>query len=93
MKERVVSGIRPTGRLHWGHYFGIMQDRLRLQKDYECFFFIADWHALTSEYANSEIIKPSVIDIIADLLAVGFNPEDSVLFIQSCVPEHAELHV
>lgn len=93
MKQRVVSGIRPTGKLHWGHYFGVMQNWVSLQKDYDCFYFIADWHALTSEYANVDIIKPSMIEVLADLLAAGIDPKKSVVFIQSHVPEHAELHL
>ncbi len=93
MKQRVVSGIRPTGKLHWGHFFGVMQNWVELQKDYDCFYFIADWHALTSEYANVGIIAPSTIEVLADLLAAGIDPKKSTTFIQSHVPEHAELHL
>jgi tryptophanyl-tRNA synthetase len=93
MKKRVVSGIRPTGKLHWGHYFGVLQNWAALQKDYECFYFIADWHALTSEYEHAEIIAPSTIEVLADLFAADIDPKVSSVFIQSHVPEHAELHL
>ena len=93
MKQRIVSGIRPTGKLHWGHYFGVMQNWAALQKDYECFYFVADWHALTSEYANVGVIAPSTIEVLADLFAGGIDPKKSTVFIQSHVPEHAELHL
>lgn len=93
MKQRVVSGIRPTGKLHWGHYFGVIQNWVALQKQYQCFYFLADWHALTSEYANVGVIKPSVLEVLADLLAAGIEPKKSVIFIQSHVPQQAELHL
>lgn len=93
MKERVLSGIRPTGDLHWGHYFGVMQNWVELQKKYDCFYFVADLHALTSEYANTKIIKPSVVNIVADLLTVGIDPEKSIFFVQSHVLEHSLLHL
>jgi len=93
MKERVVSGIRPTGKLHWGHYFGVIQNWVALQEKYDCYYFVADWHALTSEYANAGVIAPSVTDILADLFASGVDPQKSVVFIQSHVKEHAELHL
>ena len=94
-KSRVLSGMRPTGRLHIGHYFGALQNWVRLQNDpaYECFYFIADWHALTSDYANSSPIAENSIEIVTDYLASGLSPDKSTIFLQSLVPEHAELHL
>ena len=93
--KRVLSGMRPTGRLHIGHYFGALQNWVRLQNDaqYECFFFIADWHALTTDYANTSGVAQNSIEIAIDWLAAGLNPAQSTLFVQSAVPEHAELHL
>ncbi|MFH1873882.1 MAG: tryptophan--tRNA ligase [Pseudomonadota bacterium] len=91
--KRIVSGIRPTGKLHWGHYFGIVENWVKLQSEYECFYFIADWHALTSEFDNVEVIKPATLEIIADLLAAGLDPEKSTIFIQSQIPQHTELQL
>ena len=91
--QRVLSGMRPTGRLHLGHYHGVLKNWLQLQHEYECFFFAADWHALTTHYEDSQIIGDSVWDMIIDWLAVGIDPGDATLFIQSRVPEHAELHL
>ncbi len=93
MSERVLSGMRPTGQLHLGHYHGVLKNWIKLQHEYQCYFFIADWHALTTEYDNTSIIAPSVWDMVIDWLAVGINPGDATLFIQSKVPEHAELHL
>ena len=94
-KKRVVSGMRPTGRLHIGHYFGALQNWVRLQSDpeYDCFYFIADWHALTSDYADTSGIAKNTVEIVTDYLAVGLDPQKSVIFQQSLVPEHAELHL
>ncbi len=92
-KKRVVSGMRPTGKLHLGHYHGVLENWLKLQNDYECFFFVADWHSLTTEYANPSVIRESSRDILIDWLAAGLDPEKTALFIQSRVPEHAELHL
>jgi tryptophanyl-tRNA synthetase len=94
-KKRVVSGMRPTGRLHIGHYFGALQNWVKLQDDreYECFYFIADWHALTSDYADTSAISQNVVDIATDFLAAGLDPKKCVIFLQSLVPEHAELHL
>jgi tryptophanyl-tRNA synthetase len=94
-KKRVVSGMRPTGRLHIGHYFGALQNWVRLQNDpeYDCFYFIADWHALTSDYADTSEVAQNTIEIVTDYLAVGLDPLKSVIFQQSLVPEHAELHL
>ncbi len=85
--------MRPTGQLHLGHYHGVLKNWLKLQNEYECFFFVADWHALTTEYDNPEIIPNNVWDMVIDWLAVGINPGSAKLFIQSRVPEHAELHL
>ncbi len=94
-KKRVVSGMRPTGRLHIGHYFGALANWERLQNDpaYECFYFIADWHALTSDYADTSEVAQNTIEITTDYLAAGIDPEKSVIFQQSQVEEHAELHL
>ena len=85
--------MRPTGQLHLGHYHGVLKNWLELQQEYECFFFVADWHALTTEYEDPSIIEKSVWDMVIDWLAVGINPGSAKLFIQSRVPEHAELHL
>jgi tryptophanyl-tRNA synthetase len=87
--------MRPTGRLHIGHYFGALQNWVKLQNDpqYECFFFIADWHALTSDYADTSQVAQNTIEIATDWLASGLDPEKCTMFIQSSVPEHAELHL
>ncbi len=91
--QRVLSGMRPTGRLHLGHYHGVLKNWLRLQKEYDCFFFVADWHALTTHYEDPRVIEESVWDMVIDWLAVGVDPSNATLFIQSRVPEHAELHL
>lgn len=91
--KRILSGMRPTGRLHLGHYKGVLENWLQLQEEHECFFFAADWHALTTDYANPAIVKETIWDMLIDWLAVGVNPDKSVIFIQSEVPEHAELHL
>src|SRR3954454_3950514 len=89
--DRVLSGMRPTGRMHIGHYHGALKNWLRLQEEYECLYFVADWHALTSHYESAETIADSTWDMLIDWLATGINPNRSTLFIQSRVPEHAEL--
>ncbi|MEO5574446.1 MAG: tryptophan--tRNA ligase [Gammaproteobacteria bacterium] len=91
--SRVLSGMRPTGQLHLGHYHGVLKNWLRLQHQYECFFFVADWHALTTHYENSGLITDSVWEMVIDWLAVGIDPKAATLFIQSRIPEHAELHL
>ncbi len=93
ISQRVLSGMRPTGQLHLGHLHGVLNNWVELQHEYRCYFFVADWHALTTEYDNTKIIAQSVCDMIIDWLAVGINPSESTLFIQSKVPEHAELHL
>src|SRR5688572_23005806 len=90
---RVVSGMRPTERLHLGHLVGALKNWAALQDQYDCFYFVADWHALTSEYANTAEITANAIDNAADWIAAGVDPERSTLFIQSLVPEHAELYL
>jgi tryptophanyl-tRNA synthetase len=92
-KKRIVSGMRPTGAIHFGHLHGALLNWRELQKEYQCFYFIADWHALTSEYANPKIIRESTYEIIMDWISVGLDPEVSTFFIQSHVKEHAELHL
>jgi tryptophanyl-tRNA synthetase len=89
----VLSGMRPTGRLHLGHYHGVLKNWIELQHTYECFFFVADWHALTTHYEDPGIIGDSVWDMVIDWLAAGVSPGSARLFIQSRVPEHAELHL
>lgn len=91
--RRVVSGMRPTGNLHLGHYHGVLRNWVRLQHEYECFFFIADWHALTTHYAESDSIEASIWETVIDWLAAGVNPGSATIFVQSRVPEHAELHL
>ena len=91
--ERVLSGMRPSGRLHLGHYHGVLKNWVRLQEEYPCLFFVADWHALTTHYDTPEVIENSVWDMLVDWLAAGIDPAQSTLFIQSQVPEHAELHL
>ena len=91
MTPRVVSGMRPTGKLHLGHLVGALDNWANLQQQYECFYFVADWHALTSDYADTTQIVDSAYDMAADWIAAGLDPERSTLFVQSLVPEHAEL--
>ena len=91
--KRVVSGMRPTGRLHLGHLVGALQNWARLQQDYDCFYFVADWHALTSDYASTDALVANAFDNVADWIGAGIDPERCCLFIQSLVPEHAELYL
>src|SRR6187551_417461 len=90
--DRVLSGMRPTGALHLGHYHGVLKNWVRLQHEFECLFFVADWHALTTHYDTPEIIEESVWEMVIDWLAAGVDPANATIFIQSRVPEHAELH-
>ena len=92
-RKRVLSGMRSTGRLHLGNYVGALQNWVRMQDEYECFFMVADWHALTTDYADTSKIKENSIEVVLDWLAAGIDPEKSVVFIQSHVPAHAELHL
>ena len=91
--DRVLSGMRPTGALHLGHYNGVLENWLKLQNEYQCLFFVADWHALTTHYESPEVIENNVWDMLIDWLAAGIDPSQATLFIQSKVPEHAELHL
>ncbi|MCQ8897203.1 tryptophan--tRNA ligase [Limnobacter humi] len=91
--ERVLSGMRPTGLLHLGHYHGVLKNWVKLQNEFPCLFFVADWHALTTHYETPEIIEANVWDMVIDWLAAGVDPSQATLFIQSKVPEHAELHL
>ena len=91
--DRVLSGMRPTGRLHLGHYHGVLKNWLRLQNEYQCLFFVADWHALTTHYDTPQVIDENVRDMVVDWLAAGVDPAQATLFVQSRVIEHAELHL
>jgi tryptophanyl-tRNA synthetase len=91
VKPRVVSGMRPTGRLHLGHLVGALSNWVALQDQYDCFYFVADWHALTSEYENTAALVGNAYDMVVDWIAAGLDPEKSTFFVQSLVPEHAEL--
>jgi tryptophanyl-tRNA synthetase len=91
--KRVLSGMRPTGKLHLGHVVGALNNWVKLQNEYECFHFIADWHALTSDYADTSRIRENRIEMMVDWLAAGLDPNKSVMFVQSAVPQHAELHL
>ncbi len=91
--ETIVSGMRPTGKLHLGHFHGALVNWLRLQEQFQCYFFVADWHALTTDYAAPQGIRESTIEMVMDWLSVGLDPAKSVLFCQSRVKEHAELHL
>jgi len=92
-RQRVVSGMRPTGKLHLGHLVGALHNWVELQATYDCFYFVADWHALTSHYADSADIVSNAVDNVADWIGAGLDPEKSVFFVQSMIPEHAELYV
>jgi len=92
-QNRVLSGMRPTGQLHLGHYHGVLKNWVQLQNEYQCFFFVADWHALTTHYATPKVIEDSVMNMVIDWLAAGVDPEKATLFVQSKIPEHAELHL
>ena len=89
--QRVLSGMRPTGHLHLGHYHGVLKNWVQLQSQYPCFFFVADWHALTTHYETPDVIEASMWEMVIDWLAAGVDPKQATLFIQSRVPEHAEL--
>lgn len=93
MDKRIVSGMRPTGKLHLGHYLGVIQNWVELQKKYESFFFVADWHALTTKYDKTENLKNDVVDVVIDWLASGIDPKISTIYVQSLVPEIAELNI
>ena len=93
MKQTVLSGLRPTGRVHLGNYFGAVRNWIQLQDKYECFYFVADWHALTSDYADPSKVHDATYEAVADWLAAGMDPEKSTIFLQSEVKQHAELHL
>ncbi|MDA8107631.1 MAG: tryptophan--tRNA ligase [Betaproteobacteria bacterium] len=92
-ETRVLSGMRPTGALHLGHYHGVLKNWARLQSEYPCLFFVADWHALTTDYESPGEVEKNAWDMVVDWLAAGIDPSQAVLFIQSHIPEHAELHL
>ena len=92
-ERRVLSGMRPSGRLHIGNYHGVLKNWVRLQHEYDCFFFVADWHALTTEYNNTKNLEKFMTEMVIDWLASGLNPQACTMFVQSKVPEHAELHL
>ena len=91
--RRILSGMRPTGRLHLGHFHGVLKNWVQLQEAAECFFFVADWHALTTHYEEPTAMDVHVWDMLVDWMASGIDPEKATLFIQSRVPQHAELHL
>ncbi len=92
-RKRILSGTRPTGRLHLGHLHGALRNWVKLQDEYDCYYFAADWHALTTEFEHTEIVKPAIREMVMDWVAVGLDPERSVIFVQSEVKEHAELYL
>jgi len=92
-RKRTVSGMRPTGALHLGHYFGVLKNWVAMQNEMDCYYFVADWHALTSDYADTSNIKSYVQEMVKDWLASGLDPEECTIFQQSAVKEHAELHL
>ena len=93
MKQKIMSGMRPTGKLHLGHYLGVIDNWVKLQDEYECYFSVADWHALTTKYDKTETLRQDTLDVVMDWLACGINPEKSTIYVQSLVPETAELHI
>src|SRR5258708_17310985 len=92
-KKRVLSGMRSTGKLHLGNYVGALENWVRMQEQYDCFFFIADWHALTTDYADTSRLKENSVEVLLDWLAAGPDPAKGRMFIQSHAPAHAELHL
>lgn len=93
MKQRVVSGMRPSGRLHIGHYHGVLENWVKMQDSFDCFFFVADWHSLTTEYADTSGIAQSIRDMVLDWIAFGLDPQKCIIFRQSLVPHHSELNL
>lgn len=93
MKDVIVSGMRSTGKLHFGHYLGVIQNWVDLQDKYDCFFFVADWHALTTKYDKTEDLRQNILDVVMDWLACGIDPEKSTIYVQSLIPEIAELNI
>ncbi|MBQ3311388.1 tryptophan--tRNA ligase [bacterium] len=92
-KKRIMSGMRPTGRLHLGHYLGVLKNWKQLQEDYDCFFSVADWHALTTGYDKTDVLKENVLNVVMDWLACGIDPDKATVFVQSTIPEVAELNI
>ena len=92
-RKRVLSGMRSTGKLHLGNYVGALENWVRMQDEHECFFCVADWHALTTDYADTSQVKQNSLDVLLDWLAAGLDPKRCTMFIQSHVPQHAELHL
>ena len=93
MKEIIVSGMRSTGKLHLGHYLGVIQNWVQLQDKYDCYFFVADWHALTTKYYKTDDLRQNILEVVMDWLACGIDPEKSTIYVQSLVPEIAELNI
>jgi tryptophanyl-tRNA synthetase len=92
-RPRILSGMRPTGKLHLGHLAGVLQNWVKLQAEYECYYFVADWHALTTDYADTSELRTNTVEMVMDWLAVGLDPAKATFFLQSRLPEHAELHL
>ena len=93
VKNAVMSGMRPTGRLHMGNMMGALTNWVKLQNNYDCFFVVVDWHALTTGYENTEVISDNIRQMVIDWISVGLNPEKCTIFVQSHVKQHAELHL
>lgn len=93
MKDVIVSGMRSTGKLHFGHYLGVIQNWVNLQDKYDCYFFVADWHALTTKYDKTDELRQNILDVVMDWLACGIDPEKSTIYVQSLIPEIAELNI
>ena len=93
MKQKIMSGMRPTGKLHLGHYLGVIDNWVKLQEEYDCYFSVADWHALTTKYDKTETMKEDVLNVVMDWLACGIDPDKATIYVQSLVPETAELHI
>lgn len=93
MKQKIMSGMRPTGKLHLGHYLGVIDNWVKLQDEYDCYFSVADWHALTTKYDKTENLRQDTIDVVTDWLACGIDPNKATIYVQSLVPETAELHI
>lgn len=93
MKQKIMSGMRPTGKLHLGHYLGVIDNWVKLQDEYDCYFSVADWHALTTKYDKTETMKDDVLNVVMDWLACGIDPNKATIYVQSLVPETAELHI
>ena len=93
MKQKTMSGMRPTGKLHLGHYLGVIDNWVKLQDEYDCYFSVADWHALTTKYDKTETMKQDILDVVMDWLAAGIDPNKATIYVQSLVPETAELHI